>query len=183
MLLYRAVTGVGEAMQLTALLAIFAGYFTRYKAAAVGTLNIAYALGAIVGPALGTHLLVAYTSWRAPMVVFGGLGLAMMVVVALAVRPWLSEAATGRRPDTAPSVGGAATLVNANTIILTLLSILFGLALYGYLGLYPTFLREELHFAPVDIGRVMSPLRPRRPRPRSSAAGSAIACRRGSSSP
>src|SRR6185437_5017787 len=28
--------------------------------------------------------------------------------------------------------------------------------LYGYLGMYPTFLREQLHFAPTSIGRVMS---------------------------
>ena len=34
--------------------------------------------------------------------------------------------------------------------------IIFGLALYGYLGMYPTFLREQLHYAPADAGRVMS---------------------------
>lgn len=158
MLLYRAITGVGEAMQLTALLAIFAGYFTRYKAAALGCLNIAYALGAAIAPALGTSLLVSYGSWRVPMIVFGAIGLGMMVVVAVVLRPWLSEAA-GKPASTAAAtatIGGAPTLLNANTIILTCLSISFGLALYGYLGMYPTFLREELHFAPPDIGRVMS---------------------------
>ncbi|MEI9925198.1 MAG: MFS transporter [Bradyrhizobium sp.] len=66
MLIYRAITGVGEAMQLTALLAIFAGYFTRYKAAALGCLNLAYALGVAVAPALGTSLLVAYGSCAYP---------------------------------------------------------------------------------------------------------------------
>ena len=40
--------------------------------------------------------------------------------------------------------------------MLATLSILFGLALYGYLGMYPTFLREQLHYAPADAGRVMS---------------------------
>src|SRR5207248_8189415 len=33
MLFYRALTGIGEAMQLTALLAIVAGFFSRYRAA------------------------------------------------------------------------------------------------------------------------------------------------------
>jgi MFS family permease len=156
MLVYRAITGVGEAMQLTALLAIFAGYFTRYKAAALGCLNIAYALGAAVAPALGTSLLVAYGSWRVPMIVFGVIGLAVMLVIAAVLRPWLSEAAGQPASTAAATVGGAPTLRNSNTIILTCLSIAFGLALYGYLGMYPTFLREELHFAPPDIGRVMS---------------------------
>jgi len=40
--------------------------------------------------------------------------------------------------------------------VLAVLSILFGLALYGYLGMYPTFLREHLHYTPPDAGRVMS---------------------------
>jgi DHA1 family inner membrane transport protein len=156
MLVYRAITGIGEAMQLTALLAIFANYFTRFRAAAVGCLNMAYALGAIVGPAFGTSLLVSYGSWRAPMLVFGALGFVMMAVVALTVRPWLSEAIAEKLPTKDVAIGGATTLKNTNTIVLTCLSIIFGLGLYGYLGMYPTFLREELHFAPTDIGRAMS---------------------------
>ncbi|MFX0590959.1 MFS transporter, partial [Glaesserella parasuis] len=31
-----------------------------------------------------------------------------------------------------------------------------GLCIYGYLGMYPTFLREHLHYTPADTGRVMS---------------------------
>src|ERR1700721_3695767 len=72
MLIYRAITGVGEGMQLTGLLAIFAGYFTRYKAAALGCLNLAYALGVAVAPALGASLLVAYGSVRLAVIGFGG---------------------------------------------------------------------------------------------------------------
>src|SRR5580692_4462160 len=36
MLVYRAITGIGEAMQLTALLAVFSSYFSRHRAAGVG---------------------------------------------------------------------------------------------------------------------------------------------------
>ena len=154
MLFYRAVTGVGEAMQLTALLAIFSSYFSRYRAAGVGTLNYAYAFGAIIGPALGTSLLVHYGSWRAPMIVFGVLGFVMMLLVAVIVRPWLSERTSSKQQDL--RVGGVPTLRNRNTAVLTFQSVLLGLAIYGYLGMYPTFLREHLHFAPTEIGRVMS---------------------------
>src|SRR6201999_2365847 len=39
MLFYRAITGIGEAMQLTALLAVFSSYFSRHRATGVGLLN------------------------------------------------------------------------------------------------------------------------------------------------
>ncbi len=154
MLFYRAVTGIGEAMQLTALLAIFSSYFSRYRAAGLGTLNYAYAFGAIVGPSLGTSLMVAYGTWRAPMVTYGVLGFILMVVLAIVVRPWLSEVGGIKQEE--QMTGGVLTLRNRNTMVLTALTVLFGLAIYGYLGMYPTFLREQLHFAPKDIGQVMS---------------------------
>jgi DHA1 family inner membrane transport protein len=154
MLVYRAATGIGEAMQLTALLAIFSSYFSRSRAVGLGTLNYAYAFGAIIGPVLGTNLSVHYGSWRAPMIAFGVLGFVVMLLVSVTVRPWLSEANGSTRQEL--KVGGVPTLLNRNTIVLTVLSVLLGLGLYGYLGMYPTFLREQLHFAPTDIGKVMS---------------------------
>lgn len=156
MLFYRAITGVGEAMQLTALLAVFSSYFSRYRAAGVGILNYAYAGGAFIGPALGAGLLVGYGTWRAPMIIYGVAGLVMMLLIAAIVRPSLSETNTAKQPDADISIGGAPTLENLNSFVLAILSIIFGLALYGYLGMYPTFLREQLHYAPTDAGRVMS---------------------------
>src|SRR5579863_8577729 len=132
MLLYRAITGIGEAMQLTALLAVFSSYFSRHRAAGVGILNYAYAGGAAIGPALGAKLLVDYGTWRAPMIIYGIIGLAMMVLIAALVRPSLSETNTARQQATAIAAGGAATLKNFKTFVLATLSIIFGLALYGY---------------------------------------------------
>jgi MFS transporter, DHA1 family, inner membrane transport protein len=156
MLFYRAITGIGEAMQLTALLAVFSSYFSRNRAAGVGTLNYAYAAGAAIGPWLGARLLVEYGTWRAPMIIYGLIGFAMMVLIAAVVRPQLSETNSARLENKDIAAGGAASLNNVNTIVLVVLSVLFGLALYGYLGMYPTFLREQLHYAPADAGRVMS---------------------------
>jgi len=165
MLVYRAVTGIGEAMQYTALLAAFSSYFSRHRAVGIGVLNYAYAIGAIAGPALGTWLLVAFSTWRAPMIAFGAIGFVAMAAVAATVRPWLSDVEAGRQPDAAATAvrseanatsGAAATLYNLNTVVLTVLSVFLGLAMYGYLGMYPTFLREHLHFAQPDTGRVMS---------------------------
>jgi MFS transporter, DHA1 family, inner membrane transport protein len=154
MMIYRAATGIGEAMQLTALLAIFSSYFSRNRAVGIGTLNYAYAFGAIIGPMLGTSLLVHYGTWRAPMIAFGLLGFVVMLLLSFVVRPWLSEVDDSSLREL--RVGGAQTLLNRNTVVLAVLSVLLGLGLYGYLGMYPTFLREQLHFAPTDVGRVMS---------------------------
>src|SRR5262245_50229972 len=71
MLIYRAATGVGEAMQLTILLAIAANYFATYRAAAVGSVNFSFGVGAIISPILGGALLSVYKSWQVPLVFFG----------------------------------------------------------------------------------------------------------------
>lgn len=154
MLVYRAATGIGEAMQLTVLLAIAVSYFATRRGAAVGAINFFFAAGAIIGPALGGVLLSTYQSWRVPMVVYGVIGFAVMAFVALAVKPWFSEAHDV--PGGATDRGGASTLLNRNTIVLTGMSAIGGLVIYGYLGMYPTFLREGLHYAPATAGSVMS---------------------------
>ena len=120
MLVYRAATGIGEAMQLTVLLAIAVSYFASRRGAAVGAINFFFAVGAIIGPVLGGLLISAYQSWRVPMVAYGLIGLAAMALVALTVKPWFSEAhdAPGRVIDR----GGASTLLNRNTVVLTAMS-------------------------------------------------------------
>jgi len=156
MLLYRALTGIGEAMQLTALLAIVSSYFARYRAVGIGALNCAFGVGAVLGPLIGAAMLSAYGTWRAPMIGFGIIGFVLMALVALSVRRSVSEVklASGMQPGAA--VGGAETLRNVNTVLLVLLSCLAGLAIFGFLGMYPTYLREQLHFTPADAGNIMS---------------------------
>lgn len=154
MLIYRALTGIGEAMQLTALLAILSSFFARYRSAGVGAVNFTFGVGAILGPMLGAALLSAYGTWRAPMIVFGLLGFVLMAFVALFVRKSVSEVKLAG--GTSVSTGGAQTLRNRNTAILVILSCIAGLAAYGFLGMYPTYLREQLGFTPAETGTVMS---------------------------
>ena len=154
MLIYRAATGVGEAMQLTALIAIATTAFVRARAVAVGSVNAAFGIGAIIGPLIASAALAAYGSWRGPIILFGLIGFAAIVVIALLVRPAFSE--MQGRTDGARLRGGAGTLMNRNTIILVVLSVIGGLIIYGYLGMYPVFLREQLHYSTAETGRVMS---------------------------
>lgn len=154
MLIYRAATGIGEAMQLTVLIAIAVNYFVSHRAAALGAINFSFGLGAIISPILGGALLSAYRSWQAPMAAFGLLGFLAIAVIAVSVDSWFTEGqtATYEREDR----GGAPTVVNRNTILLTVMSLIGGLVIYGYLGMYPTFLREGLQYSPTAAGTVMS---------------------------
>lgn len=156
MLAWRTLTGVGEAMQLTALLAVACACFPGYRGAAIGAINCVFGLGAIAGPALGARMLLDWGSWRAPMITFGLIGFALMVLIAAVVRPSLSEMKVGFGGGAAKVAGGAHSLRNRNTTVMVALSIISGLVIYGYLGMYPTFLREALHFTPVATGEVIS---------------------------
>ena len=157
MVTYRAATGVGEAMELTALLAIAANYFTGYRALAVGSVNSCFALGAIIGPVLGGILLSAYRSWRLPMILFGLLGAVAMVLIAFIVKPSFTETSSEAHdhPQRLDDSGAAPSLLNRNTLLLTCMSLIGGLVIYGYLGMYPTFLREGLHYMPAKAGAVI----------------------------
>jgi MFS transporter, DHA1 family, inner membrane transport protein len=156
MLTYRALTGVGEAMQLTALLAIVSSYFARYRAVGIGAVNFTYGVGAVLGPLLGAAIFSAYGTWRAPMIVFGIMGFVIMVLVAFFVRRSISEVKVAPDAADAATIGGAPTLLNRNTFLLVVLSCIAGLAIFGFLGMYPTFLREQLGFTPADTGTIMS---------------------------
>ena len=154
MLAYRAATGIGEAMQFTVLLAIAANYFAGRRAAAIGWINFCFALGSIVSPVLGGVALEAYQSWRIPMFLFGCLGLLAIPVVAFTAKPWFTE--TQNKYNERAALSGATTVFNRNTVLLTLMSLIGGLVIYGYLGMYPTFLRESLHYSSTAAGTVMS---------------------------
>ena len=79
MVIYLAATGIGEAMQLTVMIAIAANYFVHYRASAIGSMNVFFGIGAFSGPILGSIFLTSDRSWRAPMIVFGLVGVLMIV--------------------------------------------------------------------------------------------------------
>jgi MFS transporter, DHA1 family, inner membrane transport protein len=90
------------------------------------------------------------------MIVFGLLGFVLMALVAIFVRRSVSEVKLAEGSHRVAVIGGAPTLHNRNTYLLVSLSAIAGLAAYGFLGMYPTYLREQLNFTPADTGTVMS---------------------------
>jgi MFS family permease len=159
LLAYRFISGLGEAMQVTALIAIGASYFHKHRALVTGTISFAYGIGAFIGPAITASLLKAY-DWKAPFIVFGFVGFVMMAVVAIGVRSWFSENkaneehANGDNSSHADP-GANDTIWNPTTILLGLASICSGIAVYGFSGLYPTYLRSALGFSPQQAAQVM----------------------------
>jgi DHA1 family inner membrane transport protein len=153
MLICLAAQGIGMSMLATSMFALAASYFSGYRSAAIGSVNFCYGIGGFLGPFLAGKLRQSYNTWHAPMIWFGMFGFVMVVVIAATVRPWFSE--TRRAAEIKADSGGAPTLANRNTAILTALSIIHGLSMYGFLGLYPTFLREVLHYSPINAGKVI----------------------------
>lgn len=153
MLICLAAQGIGMSMLATCMFALAASYFSGYRSAAIGSVNFCYGIGGFLGPYLAGKLRQSYNTWHAPMIFFGAAGFVMVLLIAATVRPWFSE--TRHAVEIKADTGGSASLANRNTIILTALSIIHGLSMYGFLGLYPTFLREVLHYSPVNAGKVI----------------------------
>lgn len=146
MLLWRVLSGVGEALQLAAIITVAAGAFPRHRGLAIGAVNMAFATGSVIGPLAAAALLEQHGTWRSPMIVFGLVGLVLTVVVLLCVSRQFTEAtAAGSQ---AHHRGGARSVLSWNPMLLAVITVLFGLVDFAYIGLYATYLREGLGFTP-----------------------------------
>lgn len=154
LLAYRFASGLGEAMQLTALLTIAGGYFVYRRALAVGAINFTFGVGALIGPNLGGWI-AASAGWQRPLIVFGVAGLIILPIVTIAVRSWFTEA-KGAQAPTSASYQGARRLVERNPLLIAAATVLSGIAIYSYLGLYPTYLREEHGYSTSQAGLALS---------------------------
>ena len=96
MLVWRILSGVGEALQLAAILTVAAGAFPRHRGLAIGAVNMAFATGSVVGPVVATALLEQHDTWRSPMVVFGVFGLLVTLAVMVLVSRRFTEATSDR---------------------------------------------------------------------------------------
>ena len=153
MLVCLAAQGIGMSMLATCMFALAASYFSKYRSAAIGSVNFCYGIGGWAGAKLAGKLRQTYSSWHIPMLSFGLTGFVMAGLILATVRSWFSE--TRRASEVKADSGGAASLANRNSIILAVLSVIHGLSMYGFLGLYPTFLREQLHYSPLAAGSVV----------------------------
>lgn len=145
---YRVLSGLGEGMQNAAAFTAVGIYFYGNRALAIGSMNFAYGLGSFVGPVLAAQILGMTGDWRMPLVAYGLLGLAMMLVALLVLSRRFTEqhaeTAVGADPSSPPSIPNG--LFHRNVIICCICATGLGVTVYGYIGLYPTFLRTALQF-------------------------------------
>lgn len=153
MVLWRVLSGVGEALQLVAILTVATHAFPRHRGIAIGSVNVAFATGALVGPNLGVVLHEAFDSWRAPMIAFGIIGLVAAVLVVAFVRKSFTERQAVQ--DVVHYVGGATSFLSRNPLILAVITVMFGLIDFGYIGMYASFLIEHLGFSRADAALAM----------------------------
>jgi MFS family permease len=153
---YRVVSGVGEGMQSAALFAVIGTYFFHRRGLAFGCTAVAFGTGVILGPLVGVHLATAFHSWRAPFVLFGASGLALAVIALFAVSRRLTERAENSPVTTTNQDHMPASPYNRNSIALAVSSAVSGLVVYGFLGLYPTFLISHLHYTTAQAALVAS---------------------------
>lgn len=146
---YRLISGIGEGVQATALYAIVGAFFFHKRAFASGFVGVAFGLGIFLGPLIGVPIAISAGTWRAPFLVFAVLGLVMSLAVLLVLRKQMSEALAGTNAEGVKHEYKMVpqTIINRNTLVFGFCSALSGLIFYGYLGLYPTFLGEQLGFS------------------------------------
>jgi len=174
MLLYRAMTGVGEGMQMAALFAAVGSYFHAKRSYYIGWLIGAYGVGAFAGPRIGAKLAqaaakkapqLAGIAWHLPFIWFAVAGIVIAAIVLLAVPKAFSEskgpgAAKGAAATVAVDESAVAhiptNLWNRNVVLGFIGSVILGYSLYGFIGLYTTYLRDGLKYAPIDAAAAFS---------------------------
>lgn len=145
MALYRIISGLGEGMQAAALFAAVGAFFHLRRGLALGILGFAFGLGVILGPLVGVKLATVYGSWRAPFIIFGLIGLLLALTATFAVSRKFTERAIGGMGTAAVSYDYMPVKAyNRNSLSLAGASMFGSVVLYGFLGLYPTFLTTQL---------------------------------------
>jgi DHA1 family inner membrane transport protein len=153
MFVFIVLQGVGMSFLATAMFSLSTSYFAANRVAALGMVNLSFGLGSLLGHRIIGEMRTAMGSWEAPMLIFGFTGIALAVAIVIFVRPWFSEVV----PEAKHLVdsGGADTLKNRNTILLAIMSGTYGMVIYGFLGTFPSYMREVLELTAADVGAIM----------------------------
>lgn len=161
MLIYRAITGIGEGMQVAAVFAAAGNYFYRNRTLVIGVMNVAYGIGGFIGPFFGAKLTLLTNSWHTPFYVYGFVGITC-AIAAWFLLPKAFTDSKGALAETVVPENAAlfshvpATLWNRNVILCSIAAGITGLTMFGYIGLYSTFLIQQLHYQPMVASLALS---------------------------
>ncbi|MEU3620012.1 MFS transporter [Streptomyces sp. NPDC006872] len=156
MTLYRVVSGFGEGMQSAAIFAAIGAFFAHRRGLAFGFIGVGYSVGVFIAPLIGVRLMSAHGTWHSPFYLFGTAGLLIAFAALFLVKTGLTEHSAEKVASTRTYAYMPATAYNRNTIALAVHSVVSGVALYGFLGLYPTYLITSLHYSAEQAALAMS---------------------------
>jgi predicted MFS family arabinose efflux permease len=144
---------------MAALFAAIGAFFHRRRSLFIGWLIGAYGVGAFVGPRAGAMLSQAGGGWQTPFVWFTFAGLAVAVVVLFCVPRSFTES---EGPQATAAIDQAAfahmpeSLWNRNVILGFVGCVILGYSLYGFIGLYTTYLKDVLQFSQGEAAAAFS---------------------------
>ncbi len=156
MTLYRVVSGFGEGMQSAAIFAALGAFFAHRRGLAFGIIGMGYSIGVFIAPLIGVRLTSAHGTWHSPFYLFGAAGLLIAVACLFLVKTGLTEHSVEKVVSTRTYEYMPASAYNRNTIALAVHSVISGVAIYGFLGLYPTYLITSLHYTSGQAALAMS---------------------------
>jgi predicted MFS family arabinose efflux permease len=150
----RALTGVGEALQVGAVFACMGAYFGARRGAAMGAMQTFFGLGAFLGPVLGTRLECWSSSWSASFYAYGVAGIAMAIVAAVVIPLEFTDA--GPAPSLARNAEMPTASIWTRNLILSAVSFGFvGFSFFSYSALYANYAHTVLGFSVVDAGAAL----------------------------
>ncbi|AMW14969.1 MFS transporter [Streptomyces qaidamensis] len=156
MTLYRVVSGFGEGMQSAAIFAAMGAFFAHRRGLAFGVIGVGYSVGVFIAPLIGVELMSMHGTWHSPFYLFGTAGLLIAAASLFLVKTGLTETSVEKVLSTRTYEHMPASAYNRNTIALTVHAVVSGVAIYGFLGLYPTYLISSLHYSPEQAALAMS---------------------------
>lgn len=156
MTLYRVISGFGEGMQSAAIFAAIGAFFAHRRGLAFGFIGVGYSVGVFIAPLIGVRLMSAHGTWHSPFYLFGTAGLLIAAAALFLVKTGLTEHSAEKVASTRTHEYMPASAYNRNTTALAVHSVVSGVALYGFLGLYPTYLITSLHYSAGQAALAMS---------------------------
>lgn len=153
---YRVVSGLGEGMQSAAIFAAIGAYFVQRRGLAFGVIGMGYAIGVFIAPIVGVRLMSMHGTWRSPFYLFGAAGLLIAAAALFLVKAGLTEHSAEKAGSSGTYAYMPASAYNRNSVALAVHSVVSGVAIYGFLGLYPTFLITSRHYTAGQAALAMS---------------------------
>jgi MFS family permease len=153
---YRITSGFGEGMQSAAIFAAVGAFFTHRRGLAFGIIGMGYSIGVFIAPLIGVQLMSMHGTWHSPFYLFGTAGLLIAAVSVFLVKTGLTERSMDKVASTRTYEYMPTSPYNRNTVALAVHSVVSGVAIYGFLGLYPTYLITSLHYSSDQAALAMS---------------------------